>query len=73
MAGNVFEWCLDYFEAYKGKEIMNRRVSQPSGKRVYRGGSWKSRMGSLRASARHFNMPNYSSNDVGFRVVCECE
>ena len=40
---------------------------------IYRGGSWKSRAASLRAPAAHFNLPDYSSNDVGFRVLCECE
>ncbi len=72
LAGNVFEWCADYFEAYKGKERTNPR-SMPGGmKRIYRGGSWKSRPGNLRTSARNFNLPDYSSNDVGFRVICEC-
>jgi formylglycine-generating enzyme required for sulfatase activity len=73
MAGNVFEWCLDVFEAYKGKERVNPRGVASAQKRIYRGGSWKSRAGNLRAAARNFNLPDYSSNDVGFRVVCECE
>jgi formylglycine-generating enzyme required for sulfatase activity len=73
MAGNVFEWCLDCFETYKGKERVNPRGVAAAHKRIYRGGSWKSRAGNLRASARNFNLPDYSSNDVGFRVVCECE
>lgn len=72
LSGNVFEWCLDSFEPYKGKEVMNPRAGRNPQKRVYRGGSWKSRAASLRASARHFNSQDYSSNDVGFRVVCEC-
>lgn len=72
LAGNVFEWCADYFEAYKGKERSNPRGPSGGMKRIYRGGSWKSRPGSLRTSARHINLPNYSSNDVGFRVICEC-
>ena len=72
LAGNVFEWCADYFEAYKGKERTNPRGLSGGMKRIYRGGSWKSRPGNLRTSARNFNLPDYSSNDVGFRVVCEC-
>jgi formylglycine-generating enzyme required for sulfatase activity len=72
LSGNVFEWCLDCFDTYKGKEIVNPRGPRNNGKRVYRGGSWKSRVTSLRAASRHFNSQDYSSNDVGFRVVCEC-
>ena len=73
MAGNVFEWCLDFFETYKGKERVNPRGPTSGQKRVYRGGSWKSRAANLRTTARNFNQPDYSSNDVGFRIVCECE
>jgi formylglycine-generating enzyme required for sulfatase activity len=73
MAGNVFEWCLDYFENYKGRERVNPRGAASGSKRIYRGGSWKSRALNLRATARNFNLPGYLSNDVGFRIVCECE
>ena len=73
MAGNVWEWCLDFFDSYKGKEMKNPHGPMNGVKRVYRGGSWKSRGTSLRATARNFNLPAYSSNDVGFRIVCECE
>ncbi len=72
LSGNVFEWCLDFFEAYRGKPRTNPRGPTSGPQRIYRGGSWKSRAASLRASARHFNHPDYVSNDVGFRVVCEC-
>ena len=73
LSGNVFEWCLDCFEPYRGKDIVNRRGSAHGNQRIYRGGSWRSKASSLRASARHFNMPNYASSDVGFRLVCEVE
>jgi formylglycine-generating enzyme required for sulfatase activity len=72
MAGNVIEWCFDHFGPYKGTEVLNPRGPRVGSKRVYRGGSWKSRAASLRTTARQFNSPEFSSNDVGFRVICEC-
>jgi formylglycine-generating enzyme required for sulfatase activity len=73
MAGNVWEWCLDYFEQYKSAPKVDPRGPGTGTKRVYRGGSWKSRFASLRTTARSANAPNYSCNDLGFRIVCECE
>jgi formylglycine-generating enzyme required for sulfatase activity len=73
LSGNVFEWCLDCFEPYRGKDIVNRRGPINGTQRIYRGGSWRSKASSLRATARHFNMPNYASSDVGFRLLCETE
>jgi formylglycine-generating enzyme required for sulfatase activity len=72
MAGNVFEWCLDGFDVYKGRPVSNPRGAGAATKRVYRGGSWKSRLSTVRSPARQFNTPDYNSNDVGFRIVCEC-
>ena len=73
MAGNIWEWCLDFMEAYRGTPKTNPRGPASGTKRVYRGGSWKSRFNSLRATTRSSNVPNYICNDLGFRVVCECE
>jgi formylglycine-generating enzyme required for sulfatase activity len=73
MAGNVWEWCLDYYEPYRGSSRANPRGPTSGAKRVYRGGSWKSRFSSLRTTVRGFNAPNFSCNDLGFRIVCECD
>lgn len=73
MAGNVWEWCVDYYEPYRGGEKLNPRGPTAGTKRVYRGGSWKSRFSSLRTTTRGSNIPNFSCNDLGFRVVCECD
>ncbi len=71
MAGNVWEWCLDCFSAYPGHQRSNPKGPLGGARQIYRGGSWKSRVTSLRTTARGINSPAYSANDVGFRVACE--
>jgi formylglycine-generating enzyme required for sulfatase activity len=76
LAGNVWEWCRDFYAPYpetSGRERVNPIGPGQGLQRVLRGGSWKSRSTNVRCSSRAFNAPGFASNDVGFRVVCECK
>lgn len=70
MAGNVWEWCLDGLITYPGREQTNPRGPLDGARRVVRGGSWKSRPGNLRVSARAFQPPGTTAHDIGFRILC---
>lgn len=78
VAGNVWEWCSDWFSAdyhIKGKHV------NPSGPasgqaRVMRGGSYlchKSYCNRYRVAARSKNTPDSSTGNIGFRCAADAE
>jgi len=69
MHGNVWEWCWDGYEAYKGSPVIDPRGPSQAPNRVDRGGSWYGTAGFARAAYRAGLQPGDRYGSLGFRVA----
>lgn len=70
MSGNVAEWCIDYYGDYTDEHQTNPLGPNNGSTRVIRGGSYASFYTTdLRNSARYQEVPDYSFDDLGLRLV----
>jgi formylglycine-generating enzyme len=71
MTGNVWEWCLDSYDAnyYRQSPNKNPLNEKDTGTRVTRGSSWAGNPPGSRVASRLKVMPSDSSSVRGFRVA----
>ena len=69
MAGNVFEWCWDWYGSYGSGAQTDPTGAASGSDRVLRGGRWNNFAGYCRVSGRFTDYPTGSNNGYGFRCV----
>ena len=69
MAGNVLEWCQDWYGPYSSASVTNPTGPATGTSRLLRGGDWYFNSYGCRGSQRDNGNPGYAGGYIGFRAV----
>lgn len=69
LAGNIWEWCRDWFGPYSEQERRDPKGPDSGSSRVLRGGSFGAGPRALRGACRVVDHPGNRVGYIGFRVV----